>query len=194
MASKQLTKPQFQKYLRELSHTALVASENYEIWWIYKNKEDRPKYIDVMSEYWGFFRASIPAHFIAMLMALSKIYENRNDTMNIYRFLYLIGNGKLIDDTVIKEVNESLEAKKSLIKKICILRSNYFAHISEKLNYDEVLKKANIKYKHFKELIELAQGLLSKISYAYNKGDVLTTGFAKEDTYRLMNTLLKKNT
>jgi len=180
---------EMEKELEELIHTTHVASINYEIWWVYNNKEDRSKYLNIMNKYSEFFSASIHAHFVAMLMALSKLYENRNNTVNINKFLISIRNKQFIDEVILVEVEQSLKNKKDLIEKICILRNNYFAHISNKLDYDEVLDKANIKYKNFRELIDLAYDLLKKISHAYNRGDVSPRRFSREDVLRLLNNL-----
>lgn len=182
---------QMERELEELIHTTHVASVNYEIWRVYK--EDRSKYFTVIRRYSEFFNASFHAHFVAMLLALAKLYENGNGTVNIRKLINLIRGNHFIDEAILTRIEQSLKDKKDLIKKICILRSNYFAHISDKLNYAEVSKKADIKDRNFKELIDLAYDLLKKISYVYNKGDVRPRLLSREDTIRLLNYLLRNN-
>jgi len=46
---------QIEKYVEELQHTCVVASLNYEIWWIYKEKENRRRFVDTLNEYPLFF-------------------------------------------------------------------------------------------------------------------------------------------
>jgi hypothetical protein len=70
-------------FIREF-HDALTAAElNYEIWWVYRGHDTRPKFIDTMSRYPVFFRMSIHAHFLATIVALSRLYETRKDSYNI---------------------------------------------------------------------------------------------------------------
>src|SRR3989337_990975 len=69
--------------LKELQDTTTTASLNYEIWWIFRGSETRPKYVDVMNHYRLYFHAAIGAHFVAMLVALYRLYETRPDTHNI---------------------------------------------------------------------------------------------------------------
>jgi hypothetical protein len=183
--NKKLANPLLDRYLKELADTAYAASQNYDIWWIYK--EERPKYVGVMREYSGFFISSIHAHFVAMLMALSKLYEDNKHSINIKKFIKLIEIENLISDNVIIEIRNSLNGKKNLIEKISILRNNYFAHINEKLDYDKVLKKANIKYKNFKELINLSNDILCKIP----KSHMHLGNRSEKDTHRLLDALLQ---
>ena len=75
------------KYLDRLFDAINVARTNYGIWYVYKNSTDRPKYADVMNDYEWFFRPSISAHFIAMLMSLSQIYEKGKKTITIHVLL-----------------------------------------------------------------------------------------------------------
>ena len=183
---------QMEREIEELIHTTHVASVNYEIWWVYN--EDRPKYVNVMNRYSEFFSASIHAHFVAMLLALAKLYENRNDTINIRKLINLIRNNRFIEETILTKIEQSLKDSEALISKICILRSNYFTHINNQLNYDAVLAKADIKHKNFKELIDLSYNLLKEISYTYNKSDVRPRLLSKGDTIRLLNDLLRLDT
>lgn len=185
MNKKQLNTNHFDRYLGELIEVARAASQNYQICLIYK--EDKPKYLKAMLEYSGFFVTSISAHFIAMVVSVSKLYENRDNSVNIYNLIKLIDNNKkLVNNNSLEEIKKSLEEKETLIKKIAVLRSNHTVHISIKLDYDEVLKKTRIKLNDFKELIDLSYGLFDKIKPHIHFGNR-----AKDATYRLLDALLK---
>jgi len=71
--------------IKELQDAAIAAGLNYEIWWALKST--RPKYIDVFNRYLGYFSVAIHAHFVALLVALYRIYETRNDTQIFRRCL-----------------------------------------------------------------------------------------------------------
>jgi len=41
--------------IRELQNALTVARLNYEIWWVYKEKESRKRYVDTLNTYPLFF-------------------------------------------------------------------------------------------------------------------------------------------
>jgi hypothetical protein len=67
------SRQQINDHLDDLRHTISVAEINYQIWWIYKGRDTRPKYVETMNEYLEFFQASIHAHFVACLVALYRL-------------------------------------------------------------------------------------------------------------------------
>src|SRR6187455_2633293 len=81
-----------ERYVEELRNAVTVAWLNYEIWWIYKSSDTRSEFVDTMNKYNLFFHASIHAHFVALLVALYRLYETRDDTYNIPTFLKLLHN------------------------------------------------------------------------------------------------------
>jgi hypothetical protein len=73
--------------IEELRQTTTRAILNFEIWWVYKSSDTRPKYVGVMNEYQPFFVTAIHAHFVALLVALYSLYETRPDTHNVPQLL-----------------------------------------------------------------------------------------------------------
>ena len=84
---------EIKNHIKNLQDTIITAYHNYEIWWIYKSKDTRPIYLDVMNKYLAFFSTSIHAHFVAMIVALYRLYETRKDTINIPGLIKLIKEG-----------------------------------------------------------------------------------------------------
>src|SRR4051794_26110871 len=84
------------RYIDELRDTVRHAWLDYEIWWVYKSADTRPEYADTMNRYTLFFHTSIHAHFVALLVALYRLYERRKDTYNIPTFINLLrANGSI---------------------------------------------------------------------------------------------------
>ena len=69
--------------VKELQNALTVAGLNYEIWWVYKEKESRKRFVDTLNTYPLFFQTSLHAHFVAMIVSLYRLFETRNDTINI---------------------------------------------------------------------------------------------------------------
>ena len=69
-------KDDISKNVEELQNTIKTANLNYEIWWIYKNKETRELYLDAVKTYPLFFQISFHAHFVAMIVSIYRLYKN----------------------------------------------------------------------------------------------------------------------
>lgn len=179
------------KYIEELQHTAVVAALNYEIWWTYKEKESRAKYVNVMNVYTLFFQTSIHAHFVALLMALYRLYETRDDTFNVPGLLALLEKCHDFPSDVLAELKQlSGEAKKLWIK-LCILRNEAFGHRSKKYSVADAFKRAKVKPKELRELIEKTEDILNKARYPLDRGSYAFNlrSAAAEHTTRLLDDL-----
>lgn len=190
--SDQNIKRKFEQDLNRVKDAIVAASEHYNIWHIYKNKNDRPQYVNVMNRYLGFFRPSISAHFTAILLNLSKALDkNTNKRTNIYSLVQLAEKYNLIQSSQLDGVKNRLNGIKELFGKVQILRNNYFAHLSAKLDSKESFKRAGISPNDLKKLIDLSIEILRSIYYAYDGGDFTFEYGSKEDTYSLLNDLLR---
>ena len=173
-----------------MRNSVIVANESYDIWWIYT--KDKMKYVGVINKYIGFLSSSIHAHFVAMLLSISKVLDLK-DRKNL-SILTLINYAKehaLIDESILQNSEKELFKQKELISKIQILRNNHFAHISKNLKYSQVLQKAEIKYDDFKNIIDASGKILNDISYAFDLSKLSSFGFgAENDTHLLLGTLI----
>jgi hypothetical protein len=139
--------PKPRKELIKRVHDSVLAAElHYQIYWIYKNRDDRAKYIDTLNRYLGFFAQSIQAHFIALVVVLYATYEDRRDTINLAR-LYEDSPAELK-----ATVSTDFTRAKSIWKKIAVLRNNHFGHVTERLEIDAVFETADVRYDEIKEL------------------------------------------
>ena len=86
-------KTQIEQYVKEVQHTCLVAGLNYEIWWTYKEKKSRKRFVDILNKYPLFFQTSLHAHFVAMIVALYRLFETRQDTVNFSGLIKLLNIG-----------------------------------------------------------------------------------------------------
>jgi AbiU2 len=97
----------FDEHLEELVQTANVAELNYKIWWIYKH--ERPEYVEVLNRYLGFFRVSLHAHFVSMLMALYKLGDPRQDSASVRTLLTEAAEDPSFDPEVLSSAKERFE-------------------------------------------------------------------------------------
>lgn len=114
--------------IKELQDAATAASLHYDVWWTLRSKVSRPHHVRVMNRYLHFFRSSISAHFVAMLVALYRVYETRTDTHNITVLINQIETQKLLPTHILNALKEKCEIAKPLWIKVAILRNEVFGH------------------------------------------------------------------
>lgn len=136
-------------------HLAVRARVFLDIWRLYDGAPTRGKYLETMSRFSEFYRFEPHAHFVAMVMYLSQLFEPRNDTLNLPTLLKQARSAGL-SDSVFEEGKLILESMKPLASKVKILRSNLFAHRSAKLSYSEVFNLAKVTPDQLRELSDAA--------------------------------------
>lgn len=131
-------------YVDELRRACTTAALNYEIWWVYRSAETRPVYVDVMNHYPLFFQTSIHAHFVAMLVALYRLYEKRPDTYNVPGLLKLLHTHQAVPASTLEQLHASYNQAKPLWKKVSRLRNDVFGHRSHAQPVEDVFSKTEI--------------------------------------------------
>lgn len=178
-------------YIEEIQKTVTVAGLNYEVWWTFKERESREKYVDTMNNYTMFFQTSIHAHFVALLVALYRLYENKRNTINIPQLQKLIKRHHPFPKETESKITETYDQANPLWKKVGILRNAAFGHRSNKLSVSEVFKKANVTPNELRDLWEITKKLMNQITHAWNRSTHAFNLGAKEDTERLLSDLTK---
>jgi hypothetical protein len=151
-------------YVKCLANIITSASLYYDIWWIYREKDSRAKYVNIMNQYLDFFHTSVQSHFLAMVVEIYKLYETRKDTANFPSLVKLVLEHNLMDQNTQVELKNKIKEAKSQWKKVAILRSELFAHRSISSTYEAIYKKTAITPNQIKELIEDSKDLLNFIS------------------------------
>ena len=182
----------FVQDLNRVKNALVAASEHFNIHYILTNAIDRPKYVNVMEHYLGFFSASISAQFTSALLTLSKVLDEntKNNKISIYSLVQMAETHNLIEVSKLKEIKDELKSTHEPFKKLQILRNNQFAHLG---NLDSVnaFKHAAITPNRLKSLIDSSIRILQKIYYSYDRNEFPFDYYAKRDTYLLLNDLLQ---
>ncbi|MCK5580905.1 MAG: hypothetical protein KAJ18_06490 [Candidatus Omnitrophica bacterium] len=179
-----------EQYIKGIQHTIVVAGFNYEIWLTYKHKKTRKLFLDGEDKYPLFFQTSLHAHFVALIVALYRLFEPRQDTINFNQLMALIEGEGNFSKTKIGNLKRRIKNLTLLWKKVCILRNNVFAHASNKADINQ-WKKAKITPNDLKKMIKRCQALLNDISHEYNRNSYVFNLSAKSDTLDLLKDLRK---
>jgi hypothetical protein len=142
-----------------------------------------------MNRYLSFFKTSIHAHFVAMIIALYRLYETRHDTINIPQLIGLLEHHYPLSKAAVNRINGMMGQAKPIWIKVDIIRSEIFAHLTNERNIGETFKKADIKYGQFKELIELSKKITNAIGQDYNGNTHAFNLRSKADTISLLSVL-----
>ncbi|MHB1358072.1 MAG: AbiU2 domain-containing protein [Rhodocyclaceae bacterium] len=183
----------FRLDIAALHHAVNNACLNYDIWWVYKSKKYRPKYVGTMNRYLEFFSTSLHAHFVALLVALYPLYETRRDTFNIPRLLKLLAKEDAISKPVLNNATQLYDEAKHLWLKVCILRNEVFAHFSESSSVEQIFKKADMTPNELKRLLELTKRLLNTVTRALDGSVHAFNLGASEATIRVLEDLASRH-
>ena len=178
------------KHVIELQNALIVAGLNYEIWWLYKNRESRNKLVEPLTLYYPTFIAtSFHAHFVAMIIASYRVFETRRDTINLPNLIKLIESEGAVSRNDILRFKTEINKIKQVWTKISVLRNNLFGHRSNALDTKDVWEKADLTPDNLKCFIEDSKLLLNEITLARDNSGHAFSQSALEDTESLFEDL-----
>lgn len=155
----------FQEKVDLAGNLAVRARIFFDVWWHYKGAPTRHKYIDTMNEYSAFFRFDIHAHFVALVMYLSQLFETRAGTLNLSRLVNDAASSTIPSSSV-DTARTALNGAKHLASKVACLRSNLFAHRNLELSYADAFKRAAVSPDQLRELTEVALKVANTLAAA----------------------------
>jgi len=123
-------------YIEKINHTISIAKFNYDVWWTHKGKKYRKMLLDADEKYPSFFQTSIHAHFVALVIALYRLFEIRQDSINFPKLLVLLRKSDRFNVRDINNLERRVRNSKSLWNKIGILRNKVFGRLSNNLEVD----------------------------------------------------------
>ena len=178
----------------ELRNTLVVAGLNYEIWWFYKEKDNRKKFVDTLRIYKPFFEISLHAHFVAMIIAIYKLFETRSDTVNMHQLIGLLKEEEgVIPQRKIQKIESKIKEIKPLWIKVSILRNNLFGHRSNTLDFEEIWNEAEITPNKLKKLIDESKKILNEITSLWGNFGYAFNESATQSTINLLENLKRLN-
>jgi len=152
--------------LETAAQLVLRARIFYDIWRFFEGMETRPAIIDTMRLYGAFFRFDPHAHFVAFIVHIAALFENRNDTVNLARLAKEMKEAGLVSAQDTIEVDALLSQAAPLASKAAILRNNRFAHRSGTLSSDDAFKKAAVTPNELRGLTETALKIVNRLLIA----------------------------
>ncbi len=182
-----------QQHVKELQNALIIAGWNYEIWSLYKEKGSRKRFVDTLNAYPLFFQTSLHAHFVAMIVALYRLFETRSDTVNIPQLIELLEKQGSIPQKEIRRIQSEIRQIKPLWVKVSVLRNKLFGHRSNTLDNEDIWDEASVAPDELKELIDASQRILNEITSVWDRSSHAFNLSATEDTLQLLEDLKRLN-
>lgn len=148
--------------IKDVRDAVVSASLNYDVWWVYKSKDSRPKYLSTMNRYTPFFQTSLHAHFLGLLVPLYRIYETRRDTHNIPQLIKRLRAIGALSTAAAKKVDELYDRAKPLWTKVSVLRNDAFGHRSLTRSVADAFQIADMSGNDIRDLILVSQELSTR--------------------------------
>jgi hypothetical protein len=177
------------EYVDDLRQTVTLASMNFDVWWTYKQRRDRARFVDVLNDYPLFFQTSLHAHFVAMIAALYRLYETRTDTFNLPQLLGRIEREKAVENRSLAGIKTRFRAARKAWVKVSVLRNNAFGHRSNRQSVTDVFGVAKVTPNELRGLIRRSKEIMNAISVELDGSIYAFNLRAQRDTRRVLTNL-----
>jgi hypothetical protein len=164
----------------------------YDIWLYFEGTDTRPTIIDTMQRFSEFFRFDPHAHFVAFVIHIAALFENRKDTINLPRLVKDTIIAAPISTQIATKTKTLLSQAKPLASKAAILRSNLFAHRSATLTYSEAFKKAAVTANQLRDLTEIALAIANHLLRARGLSDQFFNPLPRDHADAMLKTLAER--
>jgi len=178
-------------YINTIRNFISVSKLAYDAWWSLAG-ENSKDYEHISKKFPTHFGISKHSYLNTLIITLYMTLENKNETVNIRKLVKLIKSVKKFKPDNIRTIEKEIEKSEIIWKKICIVRSNQFAHFNYGLSLSGVFAKADIKPVEFKEFISQLESIMNYISNIYNGSTHAFNSDNKYSTKQFMDSLIKQ--
>lgn len=184
------------KSLDEVNDILANVSASYAVWRELTDFENKNKYEITREQYDQFFFIIDHANFAMVVNGLNMLFEDKDNTHNIKSVLLMhrVLSG-LFEASVDKWIKE-IDSWAAVIKKIRMLRSNVYAHRSNKGSANDFMMRVEITPNEVGKLITSTELLMKEFTkvVGVNTSVISNSGHeTRESTRKLMTDLRECN-
>lgn len=181
----------FGEKVEELFQDVLRARDTYEAWWNLKNTTVLPKYEETMDAYSEYFGVAIHSHFVAMLLALFRLFDDHQQALSLPRIIVSLQSQPQIPSGLKQKLATQLAAAQPLITKIRLLRDKVFAHRDRAYSYERAFSEAGLTADEVAALIDTAGDMVNDLLHTEGKGTLTFERRTERDLLRVLADLDK---
>jgi hypothetical protein len=160
-----------------------------DIWWHYHGSPTRGQSLDAMNEFPEFFRFDEHAHFTAFIVHIATLFDKRNDTVKLEKLRKSVFDNLTVSEEIKNELKTLFQQVNLIAEKVLVLRHKAFAHRSDKYNYDEAFKLADVTYFELLDLTEKSKKILNLFLQVTKNGEVEFRDLPRVDLVQLLQQL-----
>lgn len=179
----------FDEKLEELFQDLMRARDTYEAWWNLKNEEVRPRYVDTMNRYFHYFSVAVHSHFVAMLMALFRLYDTDREALSLPRLIVSIQSEPSMPREVALRAEAALKRTEPTVKKIRHLRDKVFAHRDRSYTYERAFDEVGLTPDEVGQLTEDTLATINDLMRTRNKGVYEFEHYTRQHTLAMLRDL-----
>jgi len=167
---------------------ASVARASFDIWWTYASDHSRPDHLEAMNEYSEHFRFDEHAHFVALIVGLSSLFDPTENTITIRRIVTkAVADGHQTLKPLIATV-DALQSDPRVLG-VLHLRNKLFAHRDVKVSYAAAFEGAKITADDLRKLLETAFQIIGKVADTVGARRPIHNTIATEHTVKMLRRL-----
>jgi len=188
-----MTSELFQKWRRTIADELVAAYAHYHIWEQLWPSEESVK---VLNQYRVFFHYTTAAHIQLFLLRISKITEDRRDSVNFWRLLDEIEKAPSLapglSKSKIKKLRQQLQAQSDLLRRIRTHRDKRIAHVDSRHSWpdDKLWQDKAVTVGEAKVLLEELENIFNTVSSAHDGQGWSLKTVGLDDTGRALRVLL----
>jgi hypothetical protein len=175
--------------LEEAAQLVIRSRIFFDVWSYFNSRATRPTIIDSMNRFSEYFRFDPHAHFVAFVVHIAALFENRSDTINLPDLVREFRQLNLMSAPVAADVDALLSQAAPWVQKVSILRNNLFAHRNDSLSYDGAFKKAAVTPRQMRELTEIGLTIVNHLLKSRGLKEHVFQTMAVEDAEAILSAL-----
>lgn len=179
---------EFDKELEELLQICIGNNANYHVWWFYKSRP-RNRYLDDFNSYVEFVRAGIHAHFAALVLGLSKLFDSGSEARSLFNLIAIGGRANFLDLQRLAAIREERREAATLWERVRPIRNEVVAHVQLRGDTYEVFRRAGLTYNDIRRLVDLGLSLTNSLLDMRRKGTWMPDDDPRRHAIKLFETL-----
>ena len=156
-----------EEQLSELERDLVKLDISYQIWRSFTDPNNRDEYLPVMEKYSLFFGSIIDAQYMSVVVALNRVLEAKQNTINLFGIRSQIESEKKINEKDLLRLDLLESQLKEKFSKLVILRSNVFAHRNKKIEISQFYSRAGLSPNLLISAIRQTQDYFNILNFIY---------------------------
>ena len=188
-----MTPEKFKRWRQAIAEELIAAYTHYHIWeQLWPSEES----VRVLNQFRVFFHYTIAAHSQLFLLRVTKITEDRRDSINLWRLLDEVERQPTLvpgfSRGEVKQIRRKLRAQDDVLRRIRTHRDKRIAHVDERHSWPDsaLWQDSAVTVSEAKVLLQDLEDIFNRLSYAHDGHGWSLKTVGLEDTTMLLKQML----